>query len=185
MTTRTPKLSDLQLVLLSTACQRPDGSLLPPPDTIGDQDDRIRKSVTSLIRRGLAAEAEMYDAASQWRVKEGKITGVVITETARAIMAAENADQPRSDMENESEALDSSTPAADDRSVRQTQPSKIGLVLGLLRQEEGATIADITAATGWLPHTTRAALSGLRKKGHVITSAKADGGSRYHIGQAA
>ena len=42
-------------------------------------------------------------------------------------------------------------------------PSKISLVLELLRHEEGAALAELVEATGWLPHTTRAALTGLRK----------------------
>jgi len=32
--TKSIHLSDLQLVLLSTAAQRDNGSLLPPPDTL-------------------------------------------------------------------------------------------------------------------------------------------------------
>jgi Protein of unknown function (DUF3489) len=38
--------------------------------------------------------------------------------------------------------------------------SKLALVIDLLRRADGATIADLTQATGWLPHTTRAALEG-------------------------
>ena len=48
--------------------------------------------------------------------------------------------------------------------------SKSSLVLQLLQRPEGATIAQIVTATGWLPHTTRAALTGLKKKGHIIAS---------------
>ena len=50
--------------------------------------------------------------------------------------------------------------------------SKTELVLALLRREEGATLAELTRATGWLPHSTRAALTGLRKKGHAIERSK-------------
>jgi hypothetical protein len=57
--------------------------------------------------------------------------------------------------------------------------SKIGAVLGLLDREQGASLADMVAATGWLPHTTRAALTGLKKKGHIVTSTKADGVRTY------
>ena len=38
---------------------------------------------------------------------------------------------------------------------------KIDKVLGLLQRPEGATLAELIEATGWLPHTTRAALTGL------------------------
>ncbi len=33
----TQKLSDIQLILLATAVQRDDGSVLPPPESLGDQ----------------------------------------------------------------------------------------------------------------------------------------------------
>jgi len=58
--------------------------------------------------------------------------------------------------------------------------SKIGLVLELLLRVDGATIEQIVEATGWLAHTTRAALTGLRKKGHVITSEKREGAGRVY-----
>jgi hypothetical protein len=41
-------------------------------------------------------------------------------------------------------------------------------VVGLLSRDSGATIAEIMEATGWLAHSSRAALTGLRKKGHAI-----------------
>lgn len=59
--------------------------------------------------------------------------------------------------------------------------SKTGLVLGLLQRPEGATIDQLVAATGWLPHTTRAALTGLRKKGRAVTSEKVEGQRQYRI----
>ena len=60
------------------------------------------------------------------------------------------------------------------------RPSKSGLVLELLTRPEGATIEQLVAGTGWLPHTTRAALTGLKKKGHTITSDKAEGAARVY-----
>ena len=62
-----------------------------------------------------------------------------------------------------------------------TKPqSKSGLVLDLLARPEGATLDQLVSATGWLPHTTRAALTGLKKKGHALTSDKAEGGRRIY-----
>jgi hypothetical protein len=46
--------------------------------------------------------------------------------------------------------------------------SKLALVIELLRRAGGATIVDLTQATGWLPHTARAALTGLRKRGYAV-----------------
>ena len=50
---------------------------------------------------------------------------------------------------------------------------------------EGATLADLIEATGWLPHTTRAALTGLRKKGHVLAKDKRGDATCYRIAGAA
>ena len=59
--------------------------------------------------------------------------------------------------------------------------SKAATVIELLRRTDGATLADLTAATGWQNHTARAVLTGLKKKGHTIERAKEDGVSRYRI----
>lgn len=59
--------------------------------------------------------------------------------------------------------------------------SKQALILDLMRGVGGAPLSAIIAATGWLPHTARAALTGLRKKGHAIEKSKVDGETRYSI----
>lgn len=61
-----------------------------------------------------------------------------------------------------------------------TRRSKTDLVLELLTRSEGATLGQLVAETGWLPHTARAALTGLKKKGHVVTSARTEGGPRVY-----
>lgn len=70
--------------------------------------------------------------------------------------------------------------AADTSPNSTKRESKADLVLGLLQRAEGATIEQLVAATGWLPHTTRAALTGLKKKGHVVTSEKVEGQGRVY-----
>jgi len=62
--------------------------------------------------------------------------------------------------------------------------SKLAQVIRLLRREDGATLAELAAATGWLPHTTRAALTGLRKRGYAVALERTDKerGSTYIIG---
>ena len=59
--------------------------------------------------------------------------------------------------------------------------SKIAQVNRLLERVEGATLAELVEATGWLPHTTRATLTGLKKKGKVITKGKRDDVTCYFI----
>ena len=64
------------------------------------------------------------------------------------------------------------------------RPTKQTLVIGLLQKEGGVPLSAIVEATGWLPHTSRAALTGLRKKGHAIERIKLDGETRYVIAPA-
>ena len=74
----------------------------------------------------------------------------------------------------------SSTPTSKVEPKWAKSSSKSRLVLGMLQRPEGATTAQIVTATGWLPHTTRAALTGLKKKGHQIASEKAEGEERIY-----
>ena len=65
---------------------------------------------------------------------------------------------------------------------RASQPSKLELLLALLRQSGGATLADLSAATGWQVHSVRGAMAGaLRKKGHVVLSEKTGDVRRYRV----
>jgi hypothetical protein len=46
--------------------------------------------------------------------------------------------------------------------------TKTAMLLTLLKTGTGASLEDMTDATGWQPHTVRAAMTGLRKKGHIV-----------------
>ena len=65
--------------------------------------------------------------------------------------------------------------------------SKLDRVLGLLRAETGATLAELIAATGWLPHSARAVLTSLRKRGYQLTLARGErgGASVYRVAASA
>jgi len=55
-------------------------------------------------------------------------------------------------------------------------------LVAMLRRKQGATIGYIVKATAWKPHTARAALTGIRKRGFVIVSKRQEGKERvYHI----
>jgi hypothetical protein len=56
------------------------------------------------------------------------------------------------------------------RALVAAQQTKASQVQAMLQRGDGVTLGDIVAATGWLPHTARAALTGLCKKGHAVTS---------------
>jgi hypothetical protein len=93
--------------------------------------------------------------------------------------------RPSSDGKSRKAGANKSKPAAG--SVPKTSaavgapkaPSKQQRLAALIVRDEGATLEQMIAATGWLPHTTRAALTGLKKKGYVISSDKVDGVRTY------
>ncbi|GGD45525.1 DUF3489 domain-containing protein [Erythrobacter arachoides] len=58
--------------------------------------------------------------------------------------------------------------------------SRLHQLQALLTRENGASIAEMVAATGWQQHSVRGALAGaLKKRGLIITSEKLDGVRRY------
>jgi len=65
--------------------------------------------------------------------------------------------------------------------IAPTRFTKRDQVIAMLKRGEGASLDELIAATGWLPHTTRAALSGLRKAGMALERSTVEGISRYRI----
>lgn len=69
--------------------------------------------------------------------------------------------------------------------MAKTRQSKTDKVRSMLARPQGARLDAICKATGWQPHSARAALSGLRKAGYTIERQPAGdgkgGGSTYRI----
>ena len=63
------------------------------------------------------------------------------------------------------------------------EPTKKDRLIRMLKARAGVDVATLSDKLGWQPHTTWAALTGLRKAGHEITVTKPDGGgvSTYRI----
>jgi Protein of unknown function (DUF3489) len=64
-------------------------------------------------------------------------------------------------------------------------PTKHLQVVELLSRKEGASLEEISVLANWLTHSTRAFLTGLKKKGYEVTSEKVAGVRRYKIAKAA
>ena len=58
---------------------------------------------------------------------------------------------------------------------------KLGIIMTAVSSEAGATLAELSATTGWLPHTTRAALCRLRQRGFAVNLAERDGRRAYRL----
>lgn len=74
-------------------------------------------------------------------------------------------------------------PITTDTAARTPRPgSKLAQVVELLEGENGATIAEIMAATNWQQHTVRGALAGsiAKKLGRMPSSEKVEGRGRVY-----
>ena len=166
------KLNDTQSILLSTAAQRDDASLYPLSDTQQSGGARITKAIATLLDKGLAEERECTTTAAVRRTDGDLSFGIFATEAGLAAIGLGAA-----------ETLAAMEPVAPLPSPA-PRVTKASIVVALLERSDGATLAEMIAATGWLPHTTRAALTGLRKKGHAVERSKRGNDSCYAIAAA-
>ena len=162
-------LTDTHLVLLSAAARHQD-RLLPRPDHIrGRAADAL---ATKLVRVGLVEEVTVRSGQPHWREDDSTLFGLRITPEGLAAIGVDEGD--RSGTQKATAAM---------QALRAPRPgSKQAVILDLLQRDQGASLDELIAATGWLPHTTRAALTGLRQRGYGLTRSKAaDGRTVYRI----
>ena len=194
------KLTDTQLVLLGAAAQRKDRCLVAPPTLKGAT---ARKVASKLISLGFVKEVKAKASDPIWRRDEesGASYALKLTAAGAKAIAVDDAAEPE-DAGEESDALANRDQAAilseldakDARPAEAMEPgparpsaprggSKLARVIALLERDHGATIEELIAATGWLAHTTRAALTGLRKRGYAVAIDRSDDrrGSFYRI----
>lgn len=165
-------LTDTQGFLLSTASQRPDGSVLPLPAGL-KPGGGTSKALAALLKRGLIAERETSEANAVHRTDGDVRYALFLTLAGADAIGVEASDTAIAD--------DAAAATKPPRAPASGRVTKADRVLGLLTRPVGATLPELIEATGWLPHTTRAALTGLRKKGHAIARSKRDGATCYRI----
>jgi hypothetical protein len=183
------KLTDSQLALLNAAAVREDRCLVSSPTLKGG----AQKVAAKLIAEGLVKEIKAKAELPVWR-RDGessqayalKLTaaGLKRIATAHEQDAATERQEPSSP-ESRPASTSSSNAAAQGSDVGKAAPregSKLASVVAMLRRPEGATILALTEATGWLPHTTRAAITGVRKRGYSVALERSEeGGSVYRL----
>lgn len=62
-------------------------------------------------------------------------------------------------------------------------PTKAQQLIVMLKKPDGVSIDELSNSFGWLQHTTRAALTGLRKKGHAVIRGKQGSVTVYRISE--
>jgi hypothetical protein len=176
-----PKLSDTQAILLTHAAQNETASLYPLPQTLR-RGGGITRAIAALVSAGFVEERETRDADAVHRTDGDLRYGIFATAAGLAgigIVDGEQGDMAQPSPEPATAPAPAPAPAASTAAA--SRVTKASTVVALLSQPAGATLPELITATGWLPHTTRAALTGLRKKGHTIVRYSRDGATCYRI----
>lgn len=69
--------------------------------------------------------------------------------------------------------------------IQKKATTKAAMVTKILSREKGATLLEMSKATGWQAHSCRAFLTGLRKKGDILKEQRSDGQLSYRIARVA
>ncbi len=181
--TTSPPLTDTQLVLLSRASQRDDG-LLVPLDTL--RGGAARTVASRLLVARFVTEVPVGREGPHWFRDEGAGRWVGLKVTAAGLRAigleAEDPDETDADGAPRSAVAPAAPPTSPALASTGREGTKRALVVSLLSRAEGAGLDELVEATGWLPHTTRAALTGLRQRGYGLARSRDAGGrSVYRI----
>jgi Protein of unknown function (DUF3489) len=181
------KLTDAQLEMMSAAAQREDRCLAAPETMKGAA---VSKAGAKLVKLGLAREIHTKPGAPIWRGDESG-SAFSLKLTAAGLKAIAGDEESEESIERGEASQPQLVPEAkngvslDDvgRRAATAAPrdgSKLALIIDLLWRADGATIVDLTQATGWLAHTTRAAITGLRKRGYVVTRKRTGAGETIY-----
>ncbi len=167
-------LTEAQRALLLEAATAPDDAIDTPADP---------KPVKLLIKRGLFISMPVA----------GGVSRLMLTDAGRQAVGAPADDDDQG--ADGGQANDSGpppaapvaskpAPAGRPRKPKATEPTgKLSALVEMLKRPEGASVADMMAATGWQAHSVRGAMSGSLKKafGLTIDSTKTEAGRVYRI----
>jgi len=192
------KLSDSQLVVLSTACQRPNGCVFPV--TLKLKGNAVGNVLKSLLTKGFLEEVPGHADDTVWRYDDGAPLTLRASRAAYDELGVEPETDPATKGRHaaaiDDGGLVGGTPAEQgivaakietrarktDQAPRTRGDSKQAKLIEMLKRPEGASIEEIVAAFDWQAHTVRGAIAGALKKklGLDVTSEKIDGRGRVY-----
>lgn len=206
-TTATSKpLSVAQLLVLTAAAQRPNHMVLPLPTTLRARGGGQIKLLTALLKAALVEEVPVSDDTMCWRRDaDAQRIGLHLTAAGLTAVQAPGA-PPTTSLGEHPEPASAPQQAAVQDTVMPTMPpatppaqpappapssppahpgGKLGQVLSAVSDDTGATLAELVSLTGWQPHTARAALTGLRRRGFAVQLSEQLGRKAYRLATAA
>ena len=164
------KLTETQTTILTAGSQRPDNIAMPLPKGLAGAAAKM--AVTKMIERGWLQEvdANLRRGEPLWReTGDGHGTTLVVTDAGLLAIGIEPVVVKTEVTIHENAAETPVTKLPTPRAG-----TKQAMLISLLRATDGATMDEIVAATGWLSHTARGAMSGAlgKKLGLVVSSEK-------------
>ncbi|TNH40957.1 DUF3489 domain-containing protein [Paracoccus haeundaensis] len=172
------RLSETQPAVLTAGAQRPDHIAMPLPP--GLHGAAAKMAVTRMIALGWLQEVDANLRRNEplWReTGDGHGTTLMVTDKGLLAIGIDPPLKPPTvtivKRTSETSAPKSPTPRAG---------TKQAMLIEMLQDPSGATMAEIVAAAGWLAHTARGAMSGAlgKKLGLTVTSAKEEGRGRVY-----
>jgi hypothetical protein len=156
----TIQLTPAQHAILAYAHQHTEGKIVWFPDN-------IKGGARSKVLAGLVNRALITTDQKDWFIAAEGYDALGIPRKAPVSVEAIDA------------VIESATPRT---RTNNNSGSKQAQVIAMLKRPEGATIAQICAATGWQAHTVRGTFAGAFKKklGLEITSSKEQGSERIY-----
>jgi DNA-binding MarR family transcriptional regulator len=192
-----PKLSDAQLVVLSTASQRSNRHVYPV--TLKAKGQAVGNVLKSLLAKGLLEEVPGRADDTVWRHDDdGSPLTLAVTDAGLAALNIETDDAKPSDAEPARAKAPAKTkharrepskrtakPRSRKPAKQQREPrtdTKQAQLIAMLKRARGVTVEEIAEELDWQHHTVRGAMAGALKKklGLKIVSEKHDKRGRVY-----
>jgi hypothetical protein len=172
------ELTETQTIILIAGAQRPENIALPLPKGLAGAAAKM--AVSKMIEHGWLQEVDANLRRNEplWReTGDGHGTTLVVTDAGLLAIGIEPVlvKTVAAIRQHAADAAEATKPTP-------RAGTKQAMLIAMLRAPEGATMQEITAATQWLAHTARGAMSGAlgKKLGLVVTSAKEEGRGRVY-----
>ena len=170
------KLTETQTIILNAGAQRPENIALPLPKGLAGAAAKM--AVSKMIEHGWLQEvdANLRRGEPLWReTGDGHGTTLVVTDAGLLAIGIEPV-VVKTVVAIRKHAAAMPAPTEAVAQPKQRAGTKQAMLIEMLLRPEGGTIEEIMAATGWLAHSARGAMSGAlgKKLGLVVTSAKED-----------
>ena len=172
------KLTETQTIILSAGAKRADNIAMPLPNGLAGAAAKM--AVNKMIEHGWLQEVDANLRRNEplWReTGDGHGTTLVVTDAGLLAIGIEPV-VVKTVIATAEHAFEVPKPMPSAQRVG----TKQAMLIAMLQAPEGATITEIVAATGWLAHTARGAISGAlgKKLGLIVTSAKEEGRGRVY-----